>query len=130
MTRKQLLFARILFLLYLIAVAWLCFGRFDNTPDVPLSFFGIPTDKLVHFAMFLPFPVLTFFAFNRYSEKFLKSFLWLWLTFFIGALIAAGTEIGQGLTEYRSADTLDYLADLIGLGTGTIAVILLMIRKK
>ena len=130
MTRKQLLFARILLILYLCALAWLLFGRLDHTPDVPTSFFGIPTDKIVHFSMFLPFPVLVYFAFGRYSEKFLKSFLLLWATFFAGAIIAGGTEIGQGMTEYRSADRFDFLADLAGLGTGTIAVLIMMIRKK
>jgi len=130
MTRKQSLISRIIFVLYLCAVAWLCFGHFDSTPDVPTVIFGIPTDKIVHFSMFLPFPIVTYFAFNRYSDKFLKAFLWLWAVFFIGALLAAGTELGQGMTDYRSADHRDFLADLCGLGTGSLAVLLLMIRKK
>ena len=47
----------VLLILYLGAVAWLCFGSFDNAPSIKESFLGIPTDKLIHFSMFLFFLV-------------------------------------------------------------------------
>ena len=47
MTRRQILWARILFGLYLVAVAVLCFGKFDSAQDVPRDLWGIPTDKIV-----------------------------------------------------------------------------------
>lgn len=131
MTRKQLLLARILFVLYLIAVAWLCFGHFESTPDVPRDFCGIPLDKIVHFTMFFPYPVLAYFAFNRFTGKWWTSFLCTLATFLTGALIAAGTEIGQArLTTYRSGDPDDWKADLLALGISCVLVVVLDLCKR
>ena len=48
-----------------------------------------------------------------------------------GALVAAGTEIGQArLTTYRSGDPHDFAADLLALGVGSVIVFLLDIRKQ
>ena len=40
---------RVLTLLYIIAVAVLCFAKFSAMPPSPVSIFGIPADKVVHF---------------------------------------------------------------------------------
>ena len=45
----------VLFLAYLGLVVWCCFGNFGSMPNVQREMFGIPTDKVVHFVMFLPF---------------------------------------------------------------------------
>ncbi len=128
--RSRLLAARILSVLYLAAVIWLCFGQFDSVPDVPRSLWGIPMDKVAHFLMFLPFPVLAYFAFDRYSEKFWPSVLCAMAAFVAGLLFAAGTEVGQArLTTYRSGDPLDFRADLLAMAAGTLIVILLNLRK-
>lgn len=117
-----------LLVLYLGAVAWLCFGSFDNAPQVSPSFFGIPTDKIVHFSMFLPFPVIARGVVIGMTKKPLHSFLLVLVLFVIGCIIAAGTELGQGLTDYRSADSKDFLADGIGLATGSIIALVLDLR--
>ena len=64
MTRRQLIWSRILFAVYLAAVAFLCFGQFSSSQDVPMDLWGIPTDKVVHFLMFFPFPLLACLAFG------------------------------------------------------------------
>lgn len=131
MTRRQRLLARILFVLYLAAVACLCFGRFDDMPDVEKYIFGIPTDKVVHFLMFFPFPILAFLAFDRYTEKFWSTVLWTLGTFAAGALLAAGTEYGQArLTTWRSGDPLDLRADLIALGVSSLLVFCIDLWKQ
>ena len=131
MTRRQRLLARILFVLYLAAVAYLCFGRFDDMPDVEKYIFGIPTDKVVHFLMFFPFPILAFLAFDRYTEKFWSTVLWTLGTFAAGALLAAGTEYGQArLTTWRSGDPLDLRADLIALGISSLLVFCIDLWKQ
>ena len=131
MTRRQLLLARILFVLYLIAVAWLCFGHFESTEDVPRDICGIPLDKIVHFIMFFPYPVLAYFAFNRFTAKWWSSLLCTLATFLSGALIAAGTEIGQArLTTYRSGDPDDWKADLLAIGVSCVVVIILYLCKQ
>ena len=131
MTRRQLLASRILLILYLIAVFWLCFGQFDSMPDVKRYFLGIPTDKIVHFLMFLPFPILAYLAFDRYSEKFWPAVGWTAVAFLAGILLAGGTEVGQAcLTSYRSGDPNDFRADLLALGVGTLFIFILDLRKQ
>ena len=57
--RKQRILAILLFILYLCAVAYCCFGRFKDLPQIGQdSLWGIPMDKVVHFIIFFPFPIL------------------------------------------------------------------------
>ena len=125
------LITRILFFLYLAAVLFLCFGRFENTPDVPWSFLGIPSDKLVHFCMFFPFPILAFLAFDKYSETPRATFLYSGLTWVLGMLLALGTEWGQAhLTTWRSGDPMDLLADGLSITISTLIVIIWDLSKQ
>lgn len=131
MSRGNKIAFRILFFMYVAGVLFLCFGHFDSTPSVPLDFFGIPTDKIVHFAMFFPFPILAFFAFDRFTETVKSTLLFVGVTFIIGLLLAFGTEWGQAhLTEYRSGDTMDLLADTIALLISSVVVALVDIAKQ
>lgn len=125
------LITRILFFLYLAAVLFLCFGRFENTPDVPWSFLGIPSDKLVHFCMFFPFPILAFLAFDKYTETPRTTFLYSGLTWVLGMLLALGTEWGQAhLTTWRSGDPMDLLADGLSITISTLIVIIWDLSKQ
>ncbi len=125
------LITRILFFLYLAAVLFLCFGRFENTPDVPWSFLGIPSDKLVHFCMFFPFPILAFLAFDKYTETPRATFLYSGLTWVLGMLLALGTEWGQAhLTTWRSGDPMDLLADGLSITISTLIVIIWDLSKQ
>lgn len=125
------LITRILFFLYLAAVLFLCFGRFENTPDVPWSFLGIPSDKLVHFCMFFPFPILAFLAFDKYTETPRATFLYSGLTWVLGMLLALGTEWGQAhLTTWRSGDSMDLLADGLSITISTLIVIIWDLSKQ
>jgi len=131
MTKRQLIFFRVLFVLYIALVLYLCFGNFSDIKHIPRSYFNIPTDKIVHFLMFLPFPVLAYLAFDRFTDKFWSSAAYTALTFLVGCLLAAGTEIGQArLTRHRSGDFLDFRADLFALALSTLVVFILDIRKQ
>ena len=131
MSKSHRTAARILFFLYLAAVLVLCFAQFKSTPDVPTSFLGIPTDKVVHFCMFFPFPILAFLAFDRYTDSVRSTLLFSGITLLVGFLLAWGTEWGQAhLTDYRSGDPLDLLADGTALVLSTLLVIFLDIRKQ
>jgi hypothetical protein len=119
------------FILYLLAVLYLCFGKFDNTPDIPWSFLGIPSDKLVHFCMFFPFPILAFLAFDRFTETPKSTFLFSGITWVLGMILAFGTEWGQAhLTDYRSGDPWDLLADGLAITLSTIVVIIWDLSKQ
>ena len=123
MTRRWIF--RILLVLYLCAVAWLCFGHFSSIPNVKMSYWGIPTDKIVHFIMFLPFPVLSFWAFDYKAGKSWKSVLLVFILFLMGCIIAAATEIGQYYTSYRSSDPRDFAADILALAISSVAIIVI-----
>lgn len=128
---KQRALFRILFFVYVAAVLFLCFGHFDSTPDVPTSFLGIPTDKLVHFGMFFPFPILAFLAFDRYTGTVRATLLFSGITFLVGILLAFGTEWGQAhLTNYRSGDPMDLTADILALALSCLIVVFWDIRKQ
>ena len=122
---------RLLFLLYLGAVAWLCFGRFDSLTEAPRFLGNIPMDKVVHFLMFLPFPVLAFLSFGKKTEKLRQSLLHILSAFAAGSLFAAGTEAVQGwLLPYRTGDPADLLADFLALGTGSLLILVIDLWKQ
>jgi len=131
MTKRQKIAFRILFFMYLAAVLLLCFGRFDSEPSVPLTILGIPTDKLGHFCMFFPFPILAFLAFDQFTETVPQTLMFTGVTLLAGVLVAIGTEWGQShLTEYRSGEPWDLAADCIALLLSTLIVIYWDIRKQ
>ena len=131
MTRRQRIIARILFGVYLVAVAWLCFGKLDGSQNMPATLWGIPTDKIAHFLMFLPCPVLAFFAFDRFTEKFWPTVLWTTVIFLAGCAFAAGTEIVQArLLPYRTGDPADFKADLLALALSSVIVLILDLSKQ
>lgn len=131
MTKRQLIWARILLGVYLLAILVLCFANFSKVPQVQKEILGIPTDKLVHFLMFFPFPILAFFAFDKHTESVKSTLLFTGLTFLTGCVFAAATEFGQAeLTTWRSGDPHDLIADVCALAVASIVVIFLDIRKQ
>ena len=122
--RQQKILFQILFFLYVAAVLLLCFGKFESTPDVPFTILGIPTDKVVHFCMFFPFPILAFLAFDPFTNSIPSSLAFAAITLVVGFLLAMGTEWGQAtLTDYRSGDRMDLMADFLALALSTAIVI-------
>ena len=59
---------QIIMIIYIAAVGFLCFSNFHQMPSVPKSVLGIEMDKIVHFFMFFPFPILAFFAYDRLTR--------------------------------------------------------------
>jgi len=84
--------------------------------------FGFPTDKVVHFMMFLPFPILAFLSSSYVAKKWWQSILYVLLLFAIGCAIAAITETVQGMLGTRTADIKDFDADIIALGISSVLV--------
>ena len=118
-----------LFVLYLAAVAWLCFGTFQSNPEIPRELFGIPIDKCVHFTMFLPFPFLGALAIS--SKSWWRS---LCITTLMANIIAFIFENLQSrITENRVTDPADLNANLLGITLGlliSIIIGLLLDKKK
>ena len=129
MTRRQLLRARILFGLYLAAVAVLCFGKFDSSQDVPMDLWGIPTDKIVHFLMFFPFPFLACLAAGGYRGESWQATFRTVIAFLAGCAFAAATEWIQTWLSYRSGDPVDFGADALAILLGSVIVLFLVLAK-
>lgn len=132
---KRTTLFRILTILYLGLVAWLCFSNMESLSEVPRSIWGIETDKLVHFAMFLPFPVLAYLCFRTGKMGFGAIVGLIVLIFAAGCLLAWSTEYVQGLLPYRTKDSVDWRADVIALAISSsvmflISVIIYACRKK
>ncbi len=111
---------RILLVVYLAGVAYLCFGYFDHLPDIHKTLFGIPMDKVVHFCMFFPAPVIGFFAFSGKPKSAGKALVSLLCICSFACIFAGLTEIIQGALPYRSEDIRDFEADCIAIGIGTV----------
>ena len=127
--KRNKLIARLVFLLYFAAVLYLCFGNFSSLSSVTKRFLGFEADKVAHFLMFFPFPILFYLAFGWPTHKPWHS---LALTFFIlvvGSAIAAGTELVQDFIPYRASDRIDFLADFLALCCASFITFLIDLNK-
>ena len=121
MVEEHRIIQKTVFLLYLAAVAFLCFGHFDSIPQPPKFFLGIPADKIAHFFMFLPYSVLFYASFSWKTRKRWHSALLAAALLAAGCITAYMTEVIQGFTSYRSRDIFDFLADSMALAVSSIA---------
>ena len=113
--RKRSIFFSIAMVVYIGVVAYLLFANFEKLSSVPKLLLGIPTDKVVHFCMFFPFPILAYLAYDRLTDTPLKALAALVSICAIGAVFAGLTEIGQSLIPYRYQDVSDFRADCIAI---------------
>ena len=117
----------VLFCLYMAGVAWLYFSSGEVSFELPKSLFGIPFDKVVHYSMFLPFPILFTLALDFRS--------W-WRTLSISSLLAVAIAflfetLQSRITETRVTDPADLNANVLGITTGlAIMVIAGLIARK
>ena len=109
------------FCIYLAAVAVLCFMNPSQLPEMDVkTFLGIPIDKVLHFLMFLPYPILSGLVFIRKEQKMAVSIAILITLAVLGIGISYGTELIQARTGYRSYEVGDFYADMTGIATGFI----------
>ncbi len=118
-----------LFCLYILAVGLMCFTRPENIPPVAFDWFGLTADKIVHFLMFIPFPILAGFAFvpERYGKT--RKTLCIVAIVALATATAIATEKIQGILGYRSFEIRDLVADLAGIAAGTSAILTFIVFK-
>lgn len=127
--RKRYIWLVILFI-YICSVAYLCFMKPDDIPTIDPYLWGIPVDKIAHFAMFFPYPFLAYAAFQPHGRRRYVHFIVLLILVIVGAGLAVGTEQIQGMLEYRSYDIADYMADMIGIGSSAFIIALYLLFRK
>lgn len=109
------------FCIYLTAVAVLCFIRPSSLPEMEIkTFLGIPIDKILHFIMFLPYPVLSGMVFISKEQKRHTVIATLFILALTGIGVSYGTEMIQSHTDYRSYEIADFYADIAGIAAGSI----------
>ena len=109
------------FCIYLAAVGVLCFIRPSSLPEMEIkTFLGLPIDKVLHFLMFLPYPVLSGLAFINREQKLSAVISIMLILAITGTGVAYGTEMIQAQTGYRSYEIADFHADMTGIATGII----------
>lgn len=131
-TSVRALICRVLMLLYIFAVAYLCFNNFHNLPDVPKQFLDIPIDKVVHFCMFFPFPILGFFSFDHKKWSKVKTLGVILEVCSYGIIFAGLTELVQSFLPYRTQDVMDFKADVTAVFLSSVIVLAieLVLRKR
>lgn len=117
--------SRILTLFYIGLVCFLCFAKLEGAVRVSPQILGIPSDKIAHFIMFFPFPILTFLSFDSLAKKPAQCVVFTIVTLLIGCSFAAGTELVQKWLGYRSADRMDFLADCISMTISSLIVMII-----
>lgn len=109
------------FCIYLAAVGVLCFIRPSSLPEMEImTFLGLPIDKVLHFLMFLPYPVLSGLVFINREQKLSAVISIMLILAITGTGVAYGTEMIQAQTGYRSYEIADFHADMTGIAAGII----------
>ena len=101
----------------------------NNLPQVQKEFFGIPTDKLVHFCMFFPFPIIAFYAYDRRLKTRVELVSSLVKLCAWGCIFAGVTEMIQATLPYRTQDVKDFAADCIAIGISSLILLIINLIK-
>ena len=120
---------QIIMIIYLAAVGFLCFANFHKLPSVPKMLFGIPIDKVVHFCMFFPFPILAFLAYDRLTKTPWQALAALISICAIGCAFAGMTEVVQDFLPYRVKDLNDFGSDCLAVGIASVLVFIVDVSK-
>ena len=119
------------FCTYLAAVGILCFMNPSSLPETDMkTILGIPIDKMVHFLMFLPYPVLAGLIFIRREFGMACGIFIIAVLAATGIGMAYGTEVIQAHTGYRSYETGDFHADMAGIAAGSALTTVYLIYQK
>lgn len=129
-TPKRRHMAILLFAFYLAAVAYLCFLKPGSIPVLQQFIFGIPTDKVIHFIMFLPYPILAYISFRPDRMEVLTHLLALIAIIAVGAAMSMGVERLQ-IAAGRNYDIKDFYANIAGMAAGAaITLIFILARHR
>lgn len=115
---------------YFAAVLILCMAKPQQIPLLEEVLWGIKADKIVHFLMFMPYPMIAYNAFRPDGGEKWRDLTVLAAVFAAGIGAAMATELLQGISEYRSYETEDFYADVLGMMSCVFVMTLFIILKK
>lgn len=110
---------RILSVLYVAVVCYLLFSEGDKLPKVPAWKLPFEMDKVAHFLMFFPYPVLAYksMGVNRSNPGWLILGIWVF-----GCFLGALTEYVQSFTATRSMELADFLVECVSMLISSVAL--------
>lgn len=117
----------VLFVLYMGVLIYLYFGKFPSFLKLPRTILDIPSDKVGHFLMFLPYPFLA------HGSSFTGKRKWRDLLFvhLSGIVIAFVFELLQStLVSYRTTDPWDLVANVASISLATLILSIVDLFKK
>ena len=117
----------VLFVLYMGVLIYLYFGKFPSFLKLPRTILDIPSDKVGHFLMFLPYPFLA------HGSSFTGKRKWRDLLFvhLSGIVIAFVFELLQStLASYRTTDPWDLVANVASISIATLILAIIDLFKK
>ena len=117
----------VLFVLYMGVLIYLYFGKFPSFIKLPRTIMNIPSDKVGHFLMFLPYPFLA------HGSSFTGKRKWRDLLFvhLSGIVIAFTFELLQStLASYRTTDPWDLVANVASISLATLILAVIDLFKK
>ena len=114
MNKKIRTAAIILLIIYIIISLYFLFTTVSL--GVKSRLWSIPTDKIFHFLMFMPYPIFFWITIKYGKKNYKKSFGIYFSAFTISLILGVLTEIAQKyLTNSRSGEIGDLLADTLGI---------------
>ena len=117
----------VLFVFYMGVLIYLYFGKFPSFIKLPRTIMNIPSDKVGHFLMFLPYPFLA------HGSSFTGKRKWRDLLFvhLSGIVIAFTFELLQStLASYRTTDPWDLVANVASITIATLLLAVIDLFKK
>lgn len=118
---KGLWWTSLLMASYIGAVLFCCLGSFSGIDlDLSNTWMGIPKDKIAHFFIFSPFPIV-FAIFLKYNGTIkIRPQYSLFVIIVAGLIISTILESSQALlTDYRSSDPADLCANYTAIISGS-----------
>ena len=116
-------------LLYLCAVAVLCFANMGKAPTQG-EIWGIPSDKIAHFLLFIPFPFVAWRCTRPRTETVPYIVGKICLIFLLGLLLGFATEYIQGYLPQRCRELLDFLADFCGITAACLSIVIFKLCRQ
>lgn len=116
------------FIIGLLIFIGTCLIPSDQVPEMPA---GIPWDKIVHFGMFFLLSAVSLYDYYKFHNNNPRLIRWLFWGFLVPVIYGGIIELLQmNFFSSRSAELVDWIADVLGSLVATILAIIFLRRRR
>ncbi len=116
----------VLLILYIGVLCYLYFGNPMTPEELPKTFLSLPMDKIAHFLMILPLPILLFWSFAKsHSIKELGIISFFSILF---VSILEGTQ--NAINPQRQSEFYDLLANYVSIVFVSLIILIGILTKR